>query len=224
MKALLTCCALMASAAADAGEPTPATDIEKASYAIGVDIARNFKRQSVEIDCQALARGMRDVVSGQLAMTDDEMRQAIAKLQAQMRDRAKMAGELNRKQGEEFLAANGKRGGVTVLPSGLQYEVVAAGTGPKPAPADTVEVHYCGRLIDGTGFDNSYRRQAPAKFRVTGVIRGWTEALQLMSVGAKWKLFIPSDLAYGAQGQGRDIGPNCTLIFDVELLGIEHGK
>jgi FKBP-type peptidyl-prolyl cis-trans isomerase FklB len=133
-------------------------------------------------------------------------------------------GEKNKAEGEAFLAENKKKEGVKTLPSGLQYKVIKAGTGKKPKVTDTVTTHYRGTLMNGTEFDSSYRRGQPVSFQVNGVIPGWTEALQLMEEGAKWQLFIPSNLAYGERGAGRDIGPNATLVFEIELLSIEEKK
>ncbi len=141
---------------------------------------------------------------------------------AKQTERMHEAGEKNKKEGEAFLAGNKKKEGVVTLPSGLQYKIIKDGSGAKPKPTDTVSVNYRGALIDGTEFDSSYKRGEPASFKVTGVIPGWTEALQLMKAGSKWQLFIPSNLAYGERGTGRDIAPNATLIFDVELLSIQE--
>ena len=169
---------------------------------------------------------MKDAAAGgQLLLAEEELLATMNLFGAQMiavrgRERA-LAGLDNRKEGEEFLAANKTKEGVVALPSGLQYKVLKTGDGKKPTAADTVECHYRGTLINGTEFDSSYRRGQAASFSVAGVISGWTEALKLMPVGSKWQLFIPPQLAYGAQGAGRDIGPDTTLIFEVELLAIK---
>jgi FKBP-type peptidyl-prolyl cis-trans isomerase FklB len=145
-------------------------------------------------------------------------------MMAKQQELAKRLGEKNKKEGEAFLSENRKKEGIKALPSGLQYKVVKAGTGKKPKSTDTVTTHYRGTLIDGTEFDSSYRRGQPASFPVSGVIPGWTEALQLMEEGAKWQLFIPPNLAYGERGAGSQIGPNATLIFEIELISIQEKK
>jgi FKBP-type peptidyl-prolyl cis-trans isomerase len=186
----------------------------------------NFKKQSVPVDASIMARGIKDAMAGgKTALTDDEAQAAIMEMQKQVQakqqEKMKEAGDANKKEGESFLSINKSKEGVVVLPSGLQYKIEKAGTGPKPAATDSVVCNYRGTLIDGKEFDSSYKRGQPATFSVTGVIKGWTEALQLMPVGSKWQLFIPSDLAYGDRGAGADIGPSATLIFEVELLSIE---
>lgn len=199
---------------------------DKESYAIGLDIGKNFKSQSIDIDPDVLAKGVKDVLSGNKAlMTDEEVQDVMTNFRKEMTAkqtaRAQEAGEKNKKEGEAFLAGNKKKDGVVTLPSGLQYKITKDGSGAKPKATDTVTVNYRGTLIDGTEFDSSYKRGQPASFKVTGVIPGWTEALQLMKTGSKWQLFIPSSLAYGERGAGRDITPNATLIFDVELMSIQ---
>ncbi len=202
------------------------TQKDKVSYAIGMNFGKSLQRQSVDVDPAILQRGLKDALAGgKLLMTDDEAKAALTQLQADMRKqqeaKAQEAGEENREKGEAFLTANKTREGVTTLPSGLQYKVITQGTGPKPTAGDSVVCNYRGTLIDGTEFDSSYKRGQPATFPVSGVIKGWTEALQLMPVGSKWQLVIPPDLAYGARGAGADIGPNSTLIFEVELVSIQ---
>ena len=204
------------------------TQKEKASYALGMKIGGDLKRQGVgaSVDAALTARGLKDALSGSKALiTEDEEKAALTQLQTQVRGqmeaKAHEAGAANRKEGDEFLAANKSKEGVVTLPSGLQYKILKAGTGPKPTANDTVSCNYRGTLINGKEFDSSYKRGQPATFPVNGVIKGWTEALQLMPVGSKWQLFIPSDLAYGDRGAGADIGPGATLIFEVELLSIE---
>ncbi len=199
---------------------------EKVSYSLGADMAKNFKKLGVEIDMEILMKGMRDVFAGEKPlMSDDEIRATMTALQTELRQKqvetAKAAAEENKKAGDAFLEENKKKDGVVVLPSGLQYKILKAGDGKKPTDADTVECHYRGTLIDGTEFDSSYKRGQPASFKVTGVIAGWTEALKVMPVGSKWQLFVPPQLGYGERGAGREIGPNATLIFEVELLGIK---
>ena len=206
---------------------------DKISYSIGVDIGTTMKRQPFEVDPDLLVRGIKDSVSGgKMLMADNEVRATLmdlqkelqAKQQEQMKaqqEEMKKAGEKNKKDGAAFLAENAKKDGVKTLASGLQYKVIASGKGATPKATDTVETNYRGTLIDGTEFDSSYKRGQTATFAVNGVISGWTEALQLMKVGDKWQLFIPPNLAYGERGAGRDIGPNATLIFEVELLAIK---
>ncbi len=199
---------------------------EKVSYSLGADMAKNFKKLGVEIDMEILMKGMKDVFAGEKPlMSDDEIRATMTALQTELRQKqvetAKAAAEENKKAGDAFLEENKKKDGVVVLPSGLQYKILKAGDGKKPTDADTVECHYRGTLIDGTEFDSSYKRGQPASFKVTGVIAGWTEALKVMPVGSKWQLFVPPQLGYGERGAGREIGPNATLIFEVELLGIK---
>lgn len=189
-------------------------------------MGENMRKQSVAVDPAIFERGLKDGLGGgKTLITDEEAQAAIMEMQKEMRDKmqAKMKeeGEDNKKAGDAFLAANKSKDGVVALPSGLQYKILKEGTGAKPTPSDTVECNYRGTLINGTEFDSSYKRGQPATFPVGGVIKGWTEALQLMPVGSKWQLFIPPDLAYGERGAGADIGPDETLIFDVELLSIK---
>ncbi len=210
-------------------KPILKTQKEKASYVIGVDIGKTIKKGGVEIDADLLARGIRDALGGgKLLMNEQEIKETMAAFQQEMTAKQTQArkelGEKNKKEGQRFLAENGKKPGVTTLPSGLQYKVLRPGKGKKPQGQDVVKVHYRGTLIDGTEFDSSYRRGQPASFAVNRIIPGWKEALQLMEEGAKWQIYIPSHLAYGERGAGREIGPNATLIFDVELLEIEKGK
>ena len=227
------------STAKPAASPTPAkseapspfaSQKDKVSYALGMNIAAslgtNLKRQGVELNTDVLAQALKDGLNGgKTLMTEEEaqntLRQFSTELQAKQEEKMKQAGENNKKEGEAFLAANKSKPGVVTLPSGLQYKIVKPGTGPKPAATDTVVANYRGTLINGTEFDSSYKRGEPLTIPVSGVIKGWTEALQLMPVGSKWELYIPSDLAYGARGAGADIGPNSTLIFEIELLSIQ---
>jgi len=208
------------------------TQKQKESYALGMSIGLGFKKQGLDksIDSAIVARAMRDALAGtKTAMTEDEMKAALQQLRTEFQTaqeaKAKEAGASNRKEGEAFLAENKSKDGVKVLPDGLQYKVLTEGSGPKPAATDTVTVNYRGTLINGKEFDSSYKRGQPATFPVGGVIKGWTEALQLMPVGSKWQLFIPSDLAYGDNPRpGGDIAPGDTLIFEVELLSIGEQK
>ncbi|MBI4600917.1 MAG: FKBP-type peptidyl-prolyl cis-trans isomerase [Planctomycetes bacterium] len=204
--------------AGPAGKPELKTSRDKASYAMGINIGRSFKAQGMDLDLKLVTKGLEDATSGAAAlMTDAEARDAV---QSYQKEASGKAGDRNKQDGEAFLAANKSKPGVTTLPSGLQYKVLTEGTGEKPKATDTVKTHYKGTLISGKEFDSSYSRGEPTQFPVGGVIKGWTEALQLMPVGSKWQLFVPSDLAYGARGAGADIGPNATLIFEVELLEI----
>ncbi len=201
------------------------TKKDKVSYAIGVNVGKGMQQESLEIDPDIFAKGLKDGMTGaKMAMPDEEMRQVMTAFQKEMAEKqavkVKAVAEKNKKEGETFLAANKKKDGVKTLPSGLQYKVIKEGTGQTPKLTDAVTTNYRGTLIDGTEFDSSYRRGQPAKFPVSGVIPGWTEALQLMKVGSTWQLFIPSNLAYGERGAGNIIGPNATLIFDIELISI----
>lgn len=200
--------------------------LDRISYALGLSMGNNFKASGIKtINVQDFADGVAAVFDGLAPkMSYDEAKAEIQKFFTEMEKKqqeanAQMAA-VNAKAGEDFLLENGKRANVKTTPSGLQYEVLQQGDGPQPKPTDTVEVHYTGKLIDGTVFDSSVDRGVPATFGVTQVIPGWVEALQLMNAGSKWRLFIPSQLAYGPQGAGNIIGPNQTLIFDVELIKV----
>jgi FKBP-type peptidyl-prolyl cis-trans isomerase len=193
---------------------------------MGKDLGSKLKQGSVEVDQAILLRGVKDALSGsKLLLTDDEVKAVFTQLNTDVRKRleekAKIAGEANKKEGDEFLAANKTKDGVVTLPSGLQYKIITEGTGPKPTATDSVTCNYRGTLISGIEFDSSSKHGQPATFQVNGVIKGWTEALQLMPVGSKWQLFIPGELAYGERGPSPQIGPNSTLIFEVELLSIQ---
>ena len=202
------------------------TQKDKVSYAIGMNVGSTLHRQGVDIDPKVLQQGLQDALAGgKTLLSEEEERAVLTELQADMRkkqqEKMQQAGEANKKEGEAFLAANKAKDGVVTLPSGLQYKVITTGAGPKPTASDSVVCNYRGTLIDGKEFDSSYKRGQPATFPVSGVIKGWTEALQLMPVGSKWQLFVPSELGYGERGTGADIGPNATLIFEVELLSIQ---
>lgn len=203
------------------------TSMDSVSYAIGADIGGNLKRGKVDsLNVDLLAAGLADGLDSTLRLDEETlqgvMQAFMMKMQTRMKAEEAAKGEKSRLAGEEFLAENGKRTGVITTPSGLQYEVITMGTGPKPQPTESVKVHYTGKLIDGTVFDSSVERGEPAVFGVTQVIPGWVEALQMMPVGSKWKVFIPSELAYGASGApGGRIEPHSVLVFDMELLGIE---
>jgi FKBP-type peptidyl-prolyl cis-trans isomerase FklB len=202
------------------------TDREKESYALGMNIARGLKGQSVDVDPAVMARAIKDVLTGaKPLLTDEEAMEALRKLQTDVRQKQeterKELADKNLREGQLFLATNKAKEGVVTLPSGLQYKILTEGKGPKPTANDTVVCQYRGTLIDGTEFDSSYKRGQPSTFPVNRVIKGWTEALELMPVGSKWELFVPPDLAYGDRGAGNSIGPNATLIFDVELMSIQ---
>jgi FKBP-type peptidyl-prolyl cis-trans isomerase FklB len=204
------------------------TQKEKASYAIGVNIGKGLHRDGVDIDSALIQRGIRDaLMNNKLLLTEDEMKAALTSLQTDLRKKQEVetaaAGDANKKEGETFLAANKTKEGVVALPDGLQYKILTAGNGPKPTATDTVVCNYKGTLINGTEFDSSYKRGQPVTFPVGQVIKGWTEVLQMMPVGSKWEVYIPSDLAYGPQGPGRGgpIGPNETLVFEIELVSIQ---
>jgi len=202
---------------------------QKASYSFGVDVATRLKEQGVELDVNALNSGIADAYNGgELALSDEERVQAKTSFQAQLRDalvkKQAALGEANMAAGKAFLAENAKKTGVITTESGLQYKIITTGDGKQPKDTDTVTTHYKGTLIDGREFDSSYKREKPASFPVKGVIKGWTEALQLMHVGDKWQLFVPSDLAYGPTQRSELIQANSTLIFEIELLGIKGSE
>lgn len=200
---------------------------EKISYSLGTDIGKNLKRTMYEFDEAALYQGIKDALAEkELLMEDEEIQRMMGLFQrkageAQQKARAEQ-GEKNKTEGEKFLAENKNKEGIVVLPSGLQYKVLVEGKGKSPKATDKVKVHYKGTFIDGSEFDSSYKRNKPAEFSVNGVIKGWTEALQLMKEGSKWMLYIPSELAYGVNPPPRsNISPNATLIFEVELLEVK---
>jgi FKBP-type peptidyl-prolyl cis-trans isomerase FklB len=227
MRWILTLALLVVPALACAQDaPALKTEKEKLSYAMGMDLGGQLKVQAVEIDPDLFAEGLKTVLAGgKTLLTDAEAKAAISQLQlarvAKQTAALQASGAKNKTEGDAFLAANKAKEGVITLPSGLQYKVITAGTGPKPTLEQTVVCQYKGTLIDGKEFDSSYKRGQPATFPVKKVIKGWTEALQLMPVGSKWQLFVPADLAYGARGAGADIGPNATLIFEIELVAIK---
>jgi FKBP-type peptidyl-prolyl cis-trans isomerase FklB len=199
---------------------------KKVSYAIGLDIGNNFKAHAMDIDIEILFQGLRDAQGGvKPLLSSEEIQKTMTQFQQDMMktEQEKRMGQAqgNKAKEEAFLKENAQKPGIKVTASGLQYKVISKGAGPQPKITDTVKVHYRGTLLDGTEFDSSYKRNEPAVFPLAGVIKGWTEALQLMTVGSKWQIFLPSSLAYGEQGAGQVIGPNATLIFEVELLGIE---
>ena len=215
-----------APAAKSESPATLDTPKDKLSYAIGLNVGRSLQKDSIAIDPDILVRGVKDALAGgKTLLTDEEAKAAIVAIQAELRKKQeetmKAAAEVNKNQGDTFLATNKTKEGVVTLPSGLQYKILTAGTGPKPAATDSVVCNYRGTLLDGTEFDSSYKRGQAATFPVDKVIPGWTEALQLMPVGSKWQLFIPSNLAYGEHSPSPIIGINSTLIFDIELLSIQ---
>jgi FKBP-type peptidyl-prolyl cis-trans isomerase FklB len=203
------------------------TQMDKVSYSIGLNIGNNMKRDSIKINAEALVRGIMDASadSASRLMTPAQIQETMSAFQADLQkkqeENARVAGEKNIVEGEAYLAANSKKPGVVTLPSGLQYRVITQGTGKKPVATSEVTTHYVGKLINGTEFDSSVKRGQPATFPCNGVIKGWTEALQLMPVGSKWELVIPPTLAYGENGAGGVIPPNAVLIFEVELLSIK---
>ena len=201
------------------------TERDKQSYAIGLSVGKGLHRDGIEVEPKFMLQGIEDALAnGKVLLTDDQIKTVMTDLQTQVRQKQEekrlAAAENNKKDGAAFLAANATKEGVVTLPSGLQYKVLVAGTGPKPTATDSVVCNYRGTLLDGTEFDSSYKRGQTATFPVTGVIKGWTEALQLMPTGSKWQLFIPSDLAYGERGR-EPIGPNATLLFELELVSIQ---
>jgi len=209
-----------------AAVPTLTTDRDKESYALGMNIAKGLKAQSIDVDTNLMLRGIKDSLSGAKPLLSDQDAAAeLTKLQTDVRQKQeterKELAEKNLKEGQAFLAANKAKEGVVTLPSGLQYKILTEGTGPKPTANDTVVCQYRGTLVDGTEFDSSLKHGGPATFPVGRIIKGWTEALQLMPVGSKWQLVIPPDLAYADRGAGNVIGPNAVLIFEIELMSIK---
>ena len=226
-----------ATKAPAAGAAVLKTKKDKFSYALGMNVGANLgtslRKQAVDFDPNMVAQGLKtSLAGGKTLMTQEEAQTLLKEVQTDMlkkqQEKMQVVGEANKKEGEAFLAANKGKEGVVTLPSGLEYKILKEGNGPKPAATDSVVCNYRGTLINGTEFDSSYKRGEPATFPVNGVIKGWTEALQLMPVGSKWQLFIPSSMAYAERGAGADIGPNATLIFEVELMSIqpktEQGK
>jgi FKBP-type peptidyl-prolyl cis-trans isomerase FklB len=215
------------AAAKSAATTALKTPKDKFSYALGMNLGASLHKQSVDVDPNIVAQGLRAALAGgKTLLTQEEAQAALTEVQNELRkkqqEKMQVAGEANKKEGEAFLASNKAKEGVVTLPSGLEYKILKEGTGPKPTASDSVVCNYRGTLINGTEFDSSYKRGQPATFPVNGVIKGWTEALQLMPVGSKWQLFVPSSLAYAERGAGGDIGPNATLIFEVELLSIQE--
>jgi FKBP-type peptidyl-prolyl cis-trans isomerase FklB len=198
------------------------TDQKRLSYFLGLQVAQQIKGDGVALDEPAFLMGFRDMNSGRGSkLSQEEIQGTLTRMQQQRVEEAKKQAETNKSEGAKFLAANAKKTGVKQTASGLQYKVINAGKGKSPKATDTVEVHYRGTLIDGTEFDSSYKRGQPATFPVNGVIQGWQEVLPMMKEGAKWQIFVPSNLAYGERGAGAAIGPDSTLLFDIELLNIK---
>jgi len=233
MKAITTAALALGLLAGSASAADPKMTLkdnkDKVSYSIGLNIGKSMKQEGLDINPDALAAAMKDVFAGaKPQLTDEEVQAVMQEFQKEMMAK-RMKGQQegltkNKAEGEKFLADNKKKEGIKTTASGLQYKVIKDGTGKTPKATDTVKVHYHGTLIDGTVFDSSVQRGEPISFPLNGVIPGWTEGVQLMKVGDKFQFTIPSALAYGEQGAGGAIGPNSTLIFDVELLGIEAGK
>jgi len=224
---LIVVCAAVPALAAEKGKLT--TEKEKLGYSIGYVSGLNLKQDGVDVSAEQLARGVRDGYAGRKGvMTEEEIKATLAvyeqKLRAKQEEELKKISDANKKAGDAFLAENRKKTGVVTLPSGVQYKEIKAGTGKQPKETDSVKVHYTGTLIDGTEFDSSVKRAEPATFKVDGVIKGFSEALRLMKEGAKWQVVIPAESAYGARGAGEVIGPNQTLIFDIELIQIVAQK
>ena len=206
--------------------PALKTEKDKVSYAVGLEFARSIKGQGIEVDSKLLVMGLNDALSGgKPLMTEEDLRTTMLAVQEEVKQKQMQAmtkaAEENKKAGDTFLAENAKKEGVVTLPSGLQYKILKAGEGKKPADADTVACNYRGTFVDGTEFDSSYGTGKPATFGLRGVIPGFGEALKLMSVGSKWQVFVPSKLAYGDRGANNVIGPNSTLVFEIELVSIQ---
>lgn len=218
---LIPVLALGLNVGAYAAEPTLETDKEKVSYVVGYQVGGQLKQQGFEIDIEALSLAVQDAMSGtEPRLSQEQAAEVMMRQQQKQAEQQQKAGLKNAEEGKAYLAANKGKPGITTLDNGLQYKVITAGSGKKPQETDSVTVHYRGTLIDGTEFDSSYSRGEPTTFSVNQVIPGWTQVLQLMEEGAKWQVFIPSDLAYGGRGAGANIGPNATLVFDIELIKV----
>jgi FKBP-type peptidyl-prolyl cis-trans isomerase len=222
-KLLIVALGLAFASSAFATDKELSTSQQKASYTLGADLAKNFTEQGLKIDIKAFTLGLEDTIKNRpLKLTEEEMASAISDVKQEMLEKQqaerKVIGDANIKEGQEFLANNAKKAGVISLPSGVQYKVITKGKGASPTVNDTLIAHYSGTLIDGTEFDSSYTRGTPLKFQMGNVIKGWGEVMKLMNPGSKWEVYIPADMAYGAKGAGKAIGPNQTLIFTVELI------
>jgi FKBP-type peptidyl-prolyl cis-trans isomerase FklB len=217
------CAGAVILAAPAYSDDTVKTDAQKFSYAIGYQIGQNLKNQGLgDVDVKTLSQAITDVIKDQkLKLSMDEMQKAVQAKQEKLLAQRNAKGEKAKQAGEKFLAENKKKPGVVTLESGIQYKVITEGKGKKPTVKDTVVANYRGTLIDGTEFDSSYKRGEPATFPLNGVIKGWQDVLPLMAEGSKWQVYIPSDLAYGERGAGANIGPNETLVFDIELVKIK---
>lgn len=219
---------LACSANAQNTPATLKTEKDKLSYAIGMEMGKGVKAQGLDVDTGLVSQGLKDAITGgKSLMSDDELQTVISALQTQLKQKQEEAQEAvaaeNKERGEAFLVENGKKAGVVTLPSGLQYKIITAGQGKKPVASDTVLCNYKGTFLDGTEFDSSAAAGKPVPFEVKSIIPGFQEALLLMPVGSKWQIFVPSNLAYGERGAGGVIGPNATLIFDLELVSIQAG-
>lgn len=208
----------------NSGEADISTKVDSVSYSIGIDIGKNFKRQDIEVNPLAMLRGIKDALADTSLLTDEELRVVMTNFQTEMREQQQVKkaeeSKKNKEEAEAFFAENKNKEGVITLDSGVQYKILKSGNGKTPKLSSTVEAHYAGRLLDGTEFDNSYKRGAPIKTKLTGVIRGWTEVLQLMKEGDKWEVYIPSEMGYGERGGGQQIGPGAALIFEMELISV----
>jgi FKBP-type peptidyl-prolyl cis-trans isomerase FklB len=219
--AIFAALALVIPAVAQEKSP-PLKDLkDKASYSIGLNLGFNLSKQKVAVNPDALAAGIKDALAGKPQMTEAQVKETMTAFEKEVVEKQKTMASKNQADGQKFLAENKTKDGVKTTPSGLQYKSLKEGTGPLPKATDTVTVNYRGTLLDGTEFDSSYKRGEPATFPLNGVIKGWTEGLQLMKKGSKYQLFIPPDLAYGERAVGGDIAPNSTLIFEVELLEVK---
>ena len=213
---------LCAGVLSSAQAADPRTDKEKLSYALGAFFGQTVSRQDMDLDIPAFLQAVEDVLSGaETRLSGEQMQQILSDYQTREQQQRAAAADRNKQDGARYLAENKQKEGVRTLASGLQYKIIKAGAGEKPGPESQVVAHYRGTLIDGTEFDSSYARGEPATFAVDQVIRGWQEALQLMSAGSSWQIVVPADLAYGERGAGGTIGPHATLLFDIELLEIK---
>jgi len=217
----LLLCGTLAAGNALAADPSLKTEKEKFSYAIGYQVGHSFKREGLDIDSKALAQAIDDVLKdNKLKLSLDEMRSVVESFQDKQAAKRTARADKALEEGKAFLAANKKKPGVKELPSGVQYKVISSGSGKQPKATDSITAHYRGTLLNGTEFDSSYKRGEPATFGVNQVIKGWQEVLPLMHEGDKWEIYIPADMAYGAQGAGANIGPNETLKFEIELIKV----
>src|SRR5881396_1359548 len=218
---IFTACSLALPLFGQEKSPQLKDQKDKVSYSIGLNIGFNLNRQNVQINADVLSAGIKDAIAGKPQLTTDQVKEVMTTFEKDMQAKQKAAGEKNAAEGAKFLEENKKKEGVKTTVSGLQYKVIKDGTGAQPKATDTVTVNYRGTLINGTEFDSSYKRGQPATFPLNGVIKGWTEGVQLMKVGSKYQFFVPPNLAYGERAVGPDIAPNSMLIFEVELLGVK---